>query len=228
MGTIARHVRRLVRPAQLGAMRRTRPLSDWWGFDRGTPVDRYYIEKFLDEHRDLIRGRVLEVKDNGYTVRFGRGVERSDVVDVDATNPEATILADLARADEIASNTFDCFVLTQTLQLIYDTRSVIAHAHRILKPGGALLVTVPSVSRIVQGEGIETDYWRFTVASCRALFGEAFGAENVRVRSYGNVLTGMAFLNGMACEELSRDELETNDDYFPLVVTVRAIKNARG
>jgi SAM-dependent methyltransferase len=209
-------------------MRRTRPLSDWWGFDRGTPVDRYYIEKFLDEHRDLIRGRVLEVKDNGYTVRYGTGVERSDVVDVDTTNPAATILADLAQADEIASDAFDCFVLTQTLQLIYDTRSVIAHAHRILKPGGALLVTVPSVSRVVQAEGIETDYWRFTVASCRALFGEAFGDGSVQVRSYGNVLTGMAFLNGMACEELSRDELETNDDYFPLVVTVRAIKNARG
>ena len=85
MGAIARHVRRLVRPARLDAGRRTRPLSDWWGFDRGTPVDRYYIEKFLDEHRDLIRGRVLEVKDNGYTARYGKGVTRSDVIDVDAT-----------------------------------------------------------------------------------------------------------------------------------------------
>lgn len=216
-------LRRLSRPAWLGTLRRTEPLSDMWGFDRGTPVDRYYIENFLEEHRCDIRGRVLEVKDSSYTRQYGTGVEQIDVLDINPKNPNATIIADLAVAESIPSNSFDCFILTQTLQLIYDTRSVISHAHRILRPDGVLLVTVPSVSRIIPG-GIETDYWRFTVASCSVLFGDVFGASEVCVRSYGNVLTAISFLMGMAHEELSHKELTVEDKYFPVIVAIRATK----
>src|SRR3954451_1583936 len=134
-------LRRLRKPAILGTLRRTRPLSDSWGRDRGTPVDRYYIERFLHEHRTDIRGRVLEVKDAGYTTRFGVGVSASAVLDVDATNPHATIVADLAWADGVGSESFDCFVLTQTLQLIPDLRAALVHARRLLRPGGVLLAT---------------------------------------------------------------------------------------
>lgn len=217
-------LRRLSRPAWFGTLRRTTPFSNMWGFDRGTPVDRYYIEKFLDEHRRDIRGRVLEVKDSAYTRRYGTAVERGDVVDIDPANSKATIIADLAAADSIPSDTFDCFILTQTLQLIYDTRSVIFHAHRILRPGGVFLVTVPSVSRIIPNRGLETDYWRFTVASCALLFSAAFGSTQVTVRSYGNVLTSISFLMGLAHEELSSKELAVDDKYFPVVIAIRAIK----
>ena len=127
-------------------------------------------------------------------------------------------------AYSISSNTFDCFILTQTLQLIYDIRAAIYHAHRILRPGGALLATVPSLSRIEPKLGLKTDYWRFTVASCSLLFGEVFGAGEVIVRSYGNVLSGIGFLMGMAHEELSCRELNTYDDYFPLIITIHATK----
>ncbi len=221
-----RRFRRLRRPAWLGTLRRTAPLSDSWGYDRGTPVDRYYIERFLDEHRRDIHGRVLEIKDSTYADRFGIGVEQRDVLDINPSNPHATFAADLAAADAIPSNLFDCFVLTQTLQLIYDTRACLKHAHRILRPGGVLLITVPSVSRIVPRYGLQTDYWRFTPASCSALFGEVFGQAQVTVHSYGNVLTAIAFLTGMACEELSHRELEAQDPYYPIIITVRAVKQA--
>jgi SAM-dependent methyltransferase len=214
---------RFARPAFLGTIRRTSPLSTSWGYDRGTPVDRYYIERFLAHHRSDIRGRVLEVKDRYYTQRLGRGVQRSDILDVDPSNPDATIVADLAAADAVPSDTFDCFVLTQTLQFIYDTRAALGHTHRILRPGGVLLTTVPVVSRIDRSLQ-SSDYWRFTAASCRQLFAEAFGAEQTIVYSYGNVLAGVAFLTGMACEELSRRELDAHDEFFPLVVAVRAVK----
>jgi SAM-dependent methyltransferase len=219
-----KRLRRLARPAWLGTIRRTTPLSDRYGYDRGTPVDRYYIERFLEEHRRHIRGRVLEVKDSGYTDRYGTAVEQLDVLDIDPANPRATIISDLAAADSIPSDTFDCFILTQTLQLIYDTRAAIFHAHRILRPGGVLLVTVPAVSRVVPEYGLKADYWRFTAASCASLFGKAFGAQQVTLRSYGNVLTAIAFLTGMAYEELSRRELDTNDEYFPVIVAVCAIR----
>lgn len=217
-------LRRLSRPAWLGTIRRTTPLSNTWGFDRGTPVDRYYIEHFLEEHRRDIRGRVLEIRDSAYTDRFGVGVDHRDVLDIRHTNAHATIIADLSAADTVPSDTFDCFILTQTLQLIYDMRAAIAHSHRILRPGGALLVTVPVVSRIVPRYGLQGDYWRFTAASCALLFGAVFGAEQITVHSYGNVLTAIAFLTGMACEELSSRELETHDPYFPLIMAVRAVK----
>lgn len=37
------------------------PVSRTFGFDRGKPVDRWYIERFLAAHADDVRGRVLEV-----------------------------------------------------------------------------------------------------------------------------------------------------------------------
>jgi hypothetical protein len=34
------------------------PISRAFGYDRGTPIDRYYLDRFLDEHNGDIRGRV--------------------------------------------------------------------------------------------------------------------------------------------------------------------------
>jgi SAM-dependent methyltransferase len=220
-----RRLRRLRRPARLGSIRRTTPLSDHWGRDRGTPVDRYYIERFLAAERQAIRGRVLEVLNADYTERFGTGVERSDVLDIDGSNSSATIVADLASADDVPGDTFDCFVLTQTLQYIYDLHSAVGHVQRILRPGGTVLCTVPTVSRIARGT-LETEYWRLTAPGCLRLFADAFPGGAVEARTHGNVLTAVAFLMGMAAEELSTRELELVDPFFPLLVTVKATKSA--
>lgn len=215
--------RRVARPAWLGSVRRTRPLSDVWGRDRGTPIDRYYIERFLERERASIRGRVLEVMNADYTRRFDTGVEQSDVLDVDETNELATVVADLAAADAVPSESFDCFILTQTLQYLYDLRAAVGHAHRILRPGGTLLCTVPAVSRIGRRH-LDVEHWRFTSASCSRLFGETFGEESVAVEAHGNVLVAVAFLLGMAREELKDEELEHRDPFFPVLLTVRATR----
>ena len=215
---------RLRRPALMGTLRRTSPLSDVWGYDRGSPIDRFYIDRFLSAHRADIRGTVLEMQDRTYTELFGHGVEHSEVLDIDATNPEATIIADLSAAESIASEQFDCFILTQTLQLIRDTHACIAHAHRILRPGGVLLVTVPFLSRMIPPSDGPADYWRFTTDSCSFLFAEVFGPDAIEVHSHGNILAAIAYLMGMAQEELTRQELEFNDKYFPVTITVRAVK----
>jgi SAM-dependent methyltransferase len=216
-------VRRWRRPATFAAMD-TAPLSSEWGFDRGTPIDRYYIERFLESHATDIRGRVLEVKNAGYTQRFGRDVTRSDVLDLTRENPLATLVADLSRPEQFPEGQFDCFVLTQTMQFIYEARAVVESAHRLLAPGGVLLVTVPSLSRIAPRYGPTTEFWRFTAASCARLFGDVFGAANVEVRTVGNVLAATAFLYGATVEEVPRAKLEVNDPFFPLIVTVRATR----
>jgi SAM-dependent methyltransferase len=211
----------LRRPARLGTLRRTTPISDHWGRDRGTPIDRYYIEKFLERERSAIRGRVLEVLNDDYTRAFGMAVEKSDVLDIDPQNLAATIVADLAAADSIPAGSFDCFILTQTLQYVYDVRSAVEHVHRMLAPGGTVLCTLPSVSRIARSS-LAAEYWRFTVASARALFAASFAEEKISLESHGSVLTAIAFLTGMAAEELSGHELEEADPFFPLLITVTA------
>jgi SAM-dependent methyltransferase len=200
-------------------------LSDVWGRDRGTPVDRYYIESFLREHAQDVRGDVLELLDSGYTDRFGHDVSRRDVLDVDPANSRATVVTDLAAADAIASDLYDCFILTQTLQFIYEVGAAVAQAHRILRPGGVVLCTVPSVSRVAR-RSLDSEHWRFTAASCTRLFGDVFGEAAVEVRSYGNVLACVGFLVGLAAEELRRKELEFVDPHFPLVIAVRAIRGS--
>lgn len=220
-----RRLWRLSQPSWRGLLWRTAPVSDQWGFDRGTPIDRYYIEQFLAAHRQDIKGKVVEVGGNDYTARFGSDVQSSDVLDIDAANSRATLIADLTHADQIPGEQFDCFILTQTLHLILDLRAALRHAHRMLRPGGVLLATVPVLSRISRRRGPDHEYWRLTPGAARALFSEVFEASEVQVRSDGNVLTGIAFLSGFAFQELSPDELSFNDPFFPLIVSVRAVKS---
>jgi SAM-dependent methyltransferase len=209
-----------------GDLRRLMPLSHVWGIDRGRPLDRYYIENFLERCRADIAGRVLEVKDPGYTDRFGTGVTRSDVLDRDTTNHRATIVEDLTKGDSIPSDAFDCFVFTQTLHIIYDLRAALSTVVRILKPGGVVLCTLPSVSRVhYEDGGLKSgDFWRFTAAAVRRLFAEFFPPNAFTVDGYGNVLTCAAFLYGVAPDELTREELDFVDPWFPLIFCVRAVK----
>jgi SAM-dependent methyltransferase len=219
---------------RLGSLRRTTPISDWFGFDRGQPIDRYYIESFLGSEAtgsEVIRGRVLEVQENLYTARFGDGgnIERVDVLDITAANPNATVIADLADAPELSSDTFDCVICTQTLLYVYDVQAAVRTLHRILKPGGTALVTLPGISQICHPYGGRSmaDYWRFTTLSARRLFEENFRRANVTVEPYGNVLSAAGFLYGLAAGELKSSELDIRDPDYQLIIGVKAVKNSK-
>ncbi|HVG18540.1 MAG TPA: glycosyltransferase [Blastocatellia bacterium] len=210
-----------------GSLRRVTPISPIFGFDRGQPIDRYYIEGFLARNAADVRGRVLEVGDDTYTRRFGgASVAVADVLYVSEGNPRATVVADLSRADHIASGIFDCIILTQTLHLIYDVRAAISTLHRILKPGGVLLATFPGISQIDHFDWGGSWYWAFTALSARRLFEESFHATDLKVETHGNVLTALAFLQGLATEELRKEELDYNDADYEVTIAVRAVKGA--
>jgi len=213
--------RRVVAPFR-PILYRTRPFS-MWGLERGTPIDRWYLEGFLDRHRSDIRGRVLEVKDSSYTDRFGAGVVHRDVIDIDGSNPHATVIAELGAADNVPSDSFDCLLLTQTLQYVSDPARAVEQAHRMLVAGGVLLASLPSIIR-VETTAREVDRWRFTEASCRGLFGSAFGPDRVEISTRGNVAAAVGFLLGLAAEELGPRRLARLDPDFPVVVLVRAVK----
>lgn len=210
---------------RFGDLRRVTPISQSFGFDRGVPVDRYYIERFLVRNASEIVGRVLEVGDDAYTRKFGASrVTRSDVLHVAAGNPRATFVGDVTDSRVLPDNAFNCIIFTQTLQLIYDVRAAVVQLHRALAPGGALLVTAPGISQIDRGEWGKTWFWSFTPAAMERLFGDVFGPDAVMVQRYGNVFAATTFLQGLAVEELDTSDLDPPDRAYPLVVTVRARK----
>ncbi len=211
---------------RFGSLRRLEPISREYGFDRGQPIDRHYIETFLARHATDVAGHVLEIKDDGYTRRFGGlRVARSDVLCLEADDPHATIVGDLVAADHIPSDTFDCAIVTQTLQLIYDVRAALATIHRILRPGGVLLATVPGMSQTSpHADWGDRWAWGFTRVSARGLVGEAFPGGTVEVETFGNVVTTIAYLHGLAADELRPDELAHHDPEYQLSIGVRAVK----
>lgn len=201
------------------------PISGEFGFDRGRPVDRYYIERFLERHASEIVGRVLEVGDDSYTRRFGGSrVTRADVLHVHSGNPRATFVGDLTGESVLPEGAFDCIVLTQTLQLIYDVPLAVARLHRALAPGGVVLVTAPGISQIDRGEWGRTWFWSFTPAALERLFGDVFGREQVLVEHHGNVFAATAFLQGLAVEDVDVTKLDPLDKAYPVIVAVRARK----
>jgi hypothetical protein len=214
---------------RFGNLRRTEPVSRSFGYDRGLPVDRYYIEAFLAAHAADIRGRTLEVGDDAYTRRFGGDrPSRRDVLHVTPGAPGATFVADLASGGSLPSGAFDCVVLTQTLQLVYDLPAAVATLYRILRPGGVVLATVPVLSQLSDEEWRDSWCWGFTSVSARRLFEGAFPAASVEVESQGNVLAATAFLQGIAAEELRPEELDHRDPSYPILVSVRAMKPRAG
>ena len=216
-------MRRIFKPAWFYFLTRSlKPLSPNYGSGRGEPVDRYYIEKFLSENRALITEHCLEVEDNFYSQKFGHNITNSDILDINTNNRKANVYADIRNLREIPDNKYDCIILTQVLQFIDDHNSAIKACHRVLKPGGVLLATLPSISRIDARTGPQGDFWRFTEASARYTFGKFF--NSLEIKSWGNVLSGTAFWTGMAQEELSKRELDYNDPNFPCIITVKAIK----
>jgi glycosyltransferase involved in cell wall biosynthesis len=214
----------------LGSLRRTTPISDHFGFDRGLPVDRYYIEAFLAAHQHDVRGRVMEVADAGYTRRFGGDrVEHADVLHARAGNPDATLVGDLCTGEGIPESAFDCIILTQVLPFVWDPAAAIATARRALRPGGVLLVTAPGISQISRYDADRWgDYWRFTSQSLRRLFEQEFPADHVTLVTYGNVLSATAFLHGVAAHELQRRELDDAHPDYEVITGVRAVLPSTG
>lgn len=210
--------------ARFGDFGRTKPISADYGLDRGGAVDRYYIEQALKNHCELVRGRVLEVAARDYTRSFGaERVVRSDVLDIDPLNPLATIVGDLGVVGSLPEGAFDCIVLTQTLQLIYNLDNAVENLHRALAPGGTLLISVPGISPIGRDE-IRYWYWAFTELSLKTLLSSRFGESNVEMQSYGNVFAAICFLTGLSLKEVETEKLDYKDASYPVIVFACARK----
>ncbi|SOB80772.1 Glycosyltransferase involved in cell wall bisynthesis [Sphingomonas guangdongensis] len=209
-----------VRPAHLAG---DRPISLDFGWDRGLPIDRYYIERFLQAHAADIRGRVLEVGDAAYSRRVGGAqITQQDVLHVSRDASEATIVGSLEDAGTLPRAAFDCIVLTQTLHLIFDLQGALVQLADALRPGGVLLLTSPGISQLDRGEWGDTWYWSFTAPALRRLLQPHFPAGNFDVQAHGNVFAATSYLHGLAVEEVDTRRLDPVDPAYPVIITVRA------
>ncbi len=212
-----------------GDLKRLTPISPIFGIDRDLiSIERYYIEDFLRSHRADIKGRALEMGEPLYIGKFGDGdVTKVEVMNYVEGNPKATIVADLTNCPHVPDDSFDCIIITQTLQMIYEVQAAIENLHRILKPGGVVLATSHGITKVARREGVDDwgEYWNFTTQGSRRMFGDVFGRDNVEVTSYGNILTTIANLHGLAASEVDPDELNYNDPDYEMLVMVRAVKN---
>ena len=208
-----------------GTLRHTEPVNLGFGINRGTPIDRYYLDRFLADSATSITGNAMEVGDSEYTDRFGHDVTKVDVLHFVEGAPGATIVADLAHCPEVPSDSFDSIVLTQTLHYVFDMRAAVAELYRILAPGGTVLCTVPGLSQISRYDMDRWgDRWRLTSLSARELFATAFPDDAVTVETFGNVLTGLCFIEGIPAEHLREKELQANDPDYQILVAVVARK----
>jgi SAM-dependent methyltransferase len=212
-------------------LRNVRPHRKNFGLNRGEPIDRFYIEVFLANYQELIRGSVAEISDGNYTRRFGGGrVERSDVIDINEKNDQRTMTIDLTQTIATPTDVFDCIICTQTVFEIRDYAAAVRSLFRMLRPGGSLLATVPGITQSVRGEmlgGAGDDWWRFTARSARRAFGEVFPEKSLAIHTYGNVLAATALLHGLVQDELTRDELEYYDPDYEVIIGIKATKPAQ-
>jgi SAM-dependent methyltransferase len=207
-----------------GELRRLEPFGRHFGEDRGRALDRHYIEAFIGSHAADIKGQVLEIGDDAYTRRFGaERVTKGDVLHIAADNPRATIVADLSNAGHIPDASFDTLIITQTLHLIYDPKAAVRTMHRILRPGGVLLLTVPGITQVPHGTvWAHLWFWAFTPLSIDRMLSESFGGGAVEIQQYGNVLSAAAMLYGLSADDLAPDELDVCDPDYPVIIGARA------
>lgn len=220
---IVRHLRWL-------RLRRLEPIGN--GRQQGTPIVRYYWQEFLQRHRSVIGGTVLEIGTTDTVRRFGGiQVTSADAIDLSAHSPEVTVVADLSRADNVPGDQYDCFVNQFTMHLIYDAEAALYHSIRILKPGGVLLLNFsctdyyfPRGLDMGTGQPLFLYQWFTPIQVETWLRSLGLKQEDYSLEVYGNLFSRIAYQMNMPAEELTRHELEFSDPGHPLLICVRVVK----
>lgn len=220
----------VVRRLRCMQFRRLRPLGE--GRQAGTPIVRHYWARFLEEHRRDLRGRALEIGTTATIRRYGgAAIGRAEAIDLTAHSSEVTVVADLSRADDVPSDSYDCFVNQFTMHVIHDVEAALYHSVRILKPGGVLLVNFPCVEYCFpQGLDMGTGaplfvHWWFTPIQVENLLRRlALEGCDYQLRLYGNLFARIAYQLNVPAEELTASELVHSDPGHPLLICARVVK----
>ena len=193
------------------------PVSRLYGNDRGTPIDRYYIENFLRKESKGFdsSGRTLEVGEDTYSRQFFP-LFAHDILDYSKG-------MDLTKYETLPKEIYDIFICTQTFHQIFDVKSALEGSRYLLKNNGVMLATVcGNITKLAHNDEYE-HYWGFTKPSIERLVKDVFG-EEVYVEAYGNCMAATAFLQGISLEEVDRSLLDVRDTDYTICISIAARK----
>jgi SAM-dependent methyltransferase len=203
----------------LGDLRRLAPFDPMFGFTRGTPIDRYYLERFIEHIRPEVRGAVLEIggkRANRETYGFDAATEYR-AMDI-KRSPDVDLVGDVHDRGLIPPGTLDAIVIFNVLEHCARPWVVAENLRGWLRVGGKVFAMVPSVQRVHRQP---RDYWRPYPDGMEALFADF---ARCQLFVYGNPLTALAAIMGIAVQELSTDELDRVNTGYPVATCVIAEK----
>lgn len=204
-----------------GSFKRRAPFCPDFGYSRGTPIDRYYLDKFIAEIRDEVVGDTLEIggkRQNQELYGFTRAASYL-TMDV-APHPDVEVVADVHNAAAFPPGSVDTVVLLNVLEHCENPPLAVENVHRWLRDGGRVFCMVPNAQRV---HGAPNDFWRPLPSAIDLLF-SAFPERRLFV--YGNALSAVASLLGVAAEELSGEDLDWRDDEYPVATCIVARKHS--
>ncbi len=151
----------------------------------------YLMEKRLRTGiSDHIRGRLLDIGsgDQPYGQLLAAVVTRYDSVDVGKKHPGQTYVASASDMSVIPADTYDSALCLSVLEHVANPWQALQEIHRVLKPGGTLILTVPHLSRLHEEPH---DYFRFTHHGLKAMCDDA-GFEIIELEKNGGLLSFIA------------------------------------
>ena len=197
------------------------PVSRSYGSERGKPIDRYYIENFLQEETDKLQyaQNVLEVGEDTYSKKYFPNASRWDILDYRQG-------MDLTKQDTLPEACYDVFICTQTFNFIYDVKAAIMGAYHVLRYGGIMLATVMGQIAQISSNDMKRwgDYWRFTKLGIEKLVGEVFD-DGIKVMPFGNAPIATAWVQGLCLEDLpDKSLLDISDETYTINIGICARK----
>lgn len=202
---------------EFGDFKRFWPFSHQFGFDRGGPVDRYYLKKFVQAIHPKVRGRCLEIGGSlGNNRSYQFAVDEFRTLDLPAVGDD--LVGDAADPQLFDQGSWDSIVAFHVLEHCPDPFAVVSNLHRWLTPHGHAFVVVPCAQRVHNFPG---DYWRFMPDGLRVLF-KSF--SEVIVSAYGNPLTLVSNYLGLSHKELVAEDMDFVHPDYPVLGCVVARK----
>jgi hypothetical protein len=199
-------------------------ISNDFGFGRGVPVDRYYIDKFFSENSNLIVGNCLEFGDSAYLDKYGTAVTEKIIFNYSSTPhiSGSNITGDITKLTSLPKDEFDCIVCINVLNFIYDLPQALLGLKHMLKLDGKILLTMAGVASHISRYDMNRwgDYWRVTdKAAVKLLEESGFKIELMKV--FGNPYACTAQINGFCVEDINTSELiPAHQDYQLLIAFI--------
>ncbi len=123
------------------------PVSRAFGVDRGTAIDRHWIEAFLAMHASPAAGAILEAGGTTYSQRYYPNMAAHEMEIAVQTKPNG-VVCDLEVGNRALERRFDVMVATQLFNFIFDVRAALANSAAMLRPGGLLVGSVAGITQV--------------------------------------------------------------------------------